>query len=126
MIRPAEVRYRERRNRLDLCDTTVSSFATTTFESAKTPLTTTTTTFEGAKATTTVGNKFKGLESGDESCDSPRKLQNLVNREIINMLVQWKPLNVIALGQRETDNIYRMITISKKTDLGLENQEQID
>jgi hypothetical protein len=79
VIRPAEVRYRERRNRLDLCDTTVSSFATTTFESAKTSLTTTTT-FEGARATTTVGNKFKGLESGDESCDSPRKLQNLVNK----------------------------------------------
>jgi hypothetical protein len=113
VIRPAEVRYRERRNRLDLCDTTVSSFATTTFESAKTPLTTTTTTtFEGAKATTTVGNKFKGLESGDESCDSPRKLQNLVNKEIINMLVQWKPHNVIAWEQR-TDNINRMIAISK-------------
>jgi hypothetical protein len=30
-------------------------------------------------------------------------------------LVQWKPLNVITLGQIETDNINRMITISKVT-----------
>jgi hypothetical protein len=28
------------------------------------------------------------------------------------MLVQWKPLNVITLGQRESDNINQMITIS--------------
>jgi hypothetical protein len=27
--------------------------------------------------------------------------------------IQWKPLNVITLGQRETDNINRMISISK-------------
>jgi hypothetical protein len=30
-----------------------------------------------------------------------------------NLVVQWKPLNVISLGQRETDNINRMILISK-------------
>ena len=30
-------------------------------------------------------------------------------------LIQWKPFNVITLGQRETDNINRMITISKLT-----------
>jgi len=29
--------------------------------------------------------------------------------------IQWKPLNVITLGQRETDNINRMITISELT-----------
>ncbi len=26
--------------------------------------------------------------------------------------VQWKPLNVITLGQSKSDNIYRMITIT--------------
>ncbi len=30
-----------------------------------------------------------------------------------NSIVQWKPLNVITLGQRESDNINQMITISK-------------
>ncbi len=29
------------------------------------------------------------------------------------LIVQWKPLNVITLGQSETDNINQMITISK-------------
>ena len=29
------------------------------------------------------------------------------------MLLQWKPLNVITLGQTQTDNINRMITISE-------------
>ncbi len=29
------------------------------------------------------------------------------------ILLQWKPLNVITLGQRESDNIIRMITISE-------------
>ena len=29
--------------------------------------------------------------------------------------VQWKPLNVITLGQRETDNTIRMITITEWT-----------
>jgi hypothetical protein len=28
--------------------------------------------------------------------------------------MQWKPLNVITLGQRESDNINRMITISDR------------
>jgi hypothetical protein len=28
-------------------------------------------------------------------------------------IVQWKPLNVITLGQTQTDNINGMITISK-------------
>ncbi len=32
---------------------------------------------------------------------------------LIFLFVQWKPLNVITLGQRETDNINRMIIISK-------------
>jgi hypothetical protein len=27
--------------------------------------------------------------------------------------IQWKPLNVITLGQVKTDNINRLITISK-------------
>jgi hypothetical protein len=27
--------------------------------------------------------------------------------------IQWKPLNVIPLGQRDTDNIIQMITISE-------------
>ena len=35
------------------------------------------------------------------------------------MIIQWKPLNVIALGPRKTDNINRMITI---TDLLYSNQ----
>ncbi len=29
-----------------------------------------------------------------------------------NNLIQWKPLNVIALGQRETDNMFGMLAIS--------------
>ncbi len=29
--------------------------------------------------------------------------------------IQWKPLNVITLGQIETDNINRMITIAEFT-----------
>ncbi len=29
------------------------------------------------------------------------------------LLLQWKPLNVITLGQNQTDNINRMITIGK-------------
>jgi hypothetical protein len=29
------------------------------------------------------------------------------------LIVQWKPLNVITLGQSETDNINQMITISE-------------
>ena len=45
-----------------------------------------------------------------------------------SLLIQWKPLNVITLGQRESDNIIRMITISEfpspikyltESDLGL-------
>jgi hypothetical protein len=32
-----------------------------------------------------------------------------------NLLLQWKPLNVITLGQIKTDNINRMITISEGT-----------
>ncbi len=28
-----------------------------------------------------------------------------------NRLLQWKPLNVITLGQRESDNINRLITL---------------
>jgi hypothetical protein len=31
---------------------------------------------------------------------------------IINIQVQWKPLNVITLGQTKSDNINRMITIT--------------
>ena len=29
------------------------------------------------------------------------------------ILIQWKPLNVITVGQIETDNINRMITITE-------------
>jgi hypothetical protein len=29
------------------------------------------------------------------------------------LVLHWKPLNAIALGQKETDNINRMITISE-------------
>ncbi len=32
-----------------------------------------------------------------------------------NYILQWKPLNVITLGQIKTDNINRMITISELT-----------
>ncbi len=31
------------------------------------------------------------------------------------VLLQWKPLNVITLGQRETDNINRMLTLTGET-----------
>ncbi len=46
----------------------------------------------------------------------------------------WKPLNVITLGQRESDNIIRMITISEslscikhltESDLGLGKSKSI-
>jgi len=30
------------------------------------------------------------------------------------LLLQWKPLNVITLGQRESDNINRLITLTKQ------------
>jgi hypothetical protein len=29
------------------------------------------------------------------------------------IMIQWKPLNVITLGQSETDNINQIVTISK-------------
>ncbi len=32
---------------------------------------------------------------------------------IIILIIQWKPLNVITLGPRETYHINRMITISE-------------
>ncbi len=31
---------------------------------------------------------------------------------IFKEVIQWKPLNVITLGPRETDNINRMITVA--------------
>jgi hypothetical protein len=34
---------------------------------------------------------------------------------IFLLQVQWKPLNVITVGQIETDNINRMITITEFT-----------
>jgi hypothetical protein len=39
---------------------------------------------------------------------------NIFNKILLGMgtQIQWKPLNVILLGQMETDNINRMITIS--------------
>jgi hypothetical protein len=48
--------------------------------------------------------------------------------------IQWKPLNVITLGQTESDNIIPMITISEypspikyltKSDLGLDQTGSI-
>ncbi len=33
---------------------------------------------------------------------------------ILSTEVQWKPLNVITLGQRESDNINRMMAIRSK------------
>ncbi len=30
------------------------------------------------------------------------------------ILIQWKPLNVITLGQRESDNINRLITLTEQ------------
>jgi hypothetical protein len=32
----------------------------------------------------------------------------------IYFYIQWKPLNVIALGQRESDNINRLITLTEQ------------
>jgi hypothetical protein len=46
---------------------------------------------------------------------SPEKVKKKVLRTVLFIFVQWKPLNVITLGQRETDNINRMITISELT-----------
>jgi hypothetical protein len=34
------------------------------------------------------------------------------NSKFNQKILQWKPLNVITLGQAQTDNINRMITIS--------------
>jgi hypothetical protein len=34
--------------------------------------------------------------------------------KIKNIVLQWKPLNVITLGQRETDIINRVITLTKQ------------
>ena len=48
---------------------------------------------------------FKLWESG--------KRPLLISQSFYLMIVQWKPLNVITLGQRESDNIIRMITISE-------------
>jgi hypothetical protein len=31
-----------------------------------------------------------------------------------NSLIEWKPLNVITLGQRESDNINRLKTLTKQ------------
>jgi hypothetical protein len=32
----------------------------------------------------------------------------------IYIYIQWKPLNVITLGQRESDNINRLITLTEQ------------
>jgi hypothetical protein len=37
--------------------------------------------------------------------------QDFISKKSIK--VQWKPLNVIALGQSQSDNINRMITIAE-------------
>ena len=55
-------------------------------------------------AVTISTNHFYGKKSGG----------NIFNKILLGMgtQIQWKPLNVILLGQMETDNINRMITIS--------------
>jgi hypothetical protein len=40
------------------------------------------------------------------------KFNLVLYRYLIYKYVQWKPLNLITLGQRESDDINRMITIS--------------
>jgi hypothetical protein len=40
--------------------------------------------------------------------------QMVKNNSILNTLVQWKPLDVITLGQRESDNINRPITLTEQ------------
>ncbi len=48
-------------------------------------------------------------------CSPPEnkfQLQKALFNGIIENVKQWKPLNMITLGQRESDNIHRMITIS--------------
>ncbi len=53
-----------------------------------------------------------------EDCSLLKRVLNsrlhcsFVNVETNSNVVQWKPLNVISLGQTESDNIIRMITIS--------------
>ncbi len=43
----------------------------------------------------------------------------IINETISNDLAQWKLLNVITLGQTETDNTNRMITISSFSNIKL-------
>jgi hypothetical protein len=45
----------------------------------------------------------------------PSHLRTPLNLDTFSLfvLVQWKPLNVIALGQTITDNINKMITIKQ-------------
>ena len=51
---------------------------------------------------------------GDSNANIDLKFESKRNNDQESyMKVQWKPLNVITLGQRESDNIIRMITISK-------------
>ncbi len=37
-----------------------------------------------------------------------------MNNIIWQHVLQWKPLNVITLGQRETDNINQMLTLTEQ------------
>jgi hypothetical protein len=46
----------------------------------------------------------------DRKKERVRKMERESEKDIY---IQWKPLNVITLGQIKTDNIKRMITISK-------------
>ncbi len=41
------------------------------------------------------------------------------------MLLQWKPLNVITLGQTKSDNINRMITITGYSVLGYVHKRRL-
>ncbi len=40
---------------------------------------------------------------------------NITRHFLMRYLIQWKPLNVITLGQRQTDKINRMITLSEQS-----------
>ena len=41
-----------------------------------------------------------------------KKIQENTSRCNYELNIQWKPLNVITLGQTETDNINRLITLT--------------
>jgi hypothetical protein len=41
-----------------------------------------------------------------------KKFKFKFNNPFVALIIQWKPLNVITLGQIETDNINQMIKIT--------------